>query len=312
MDDRLRRLQQQVLSSPGDPDARARLRAELSRLADLAEHRAWAEADRPAQDVVIAAVDTLLGAAYTHAGTRVFTAGGQTHRVATFVHGATGTALQLIPGGTFVMGSERRDHERPPHEVRVAPILIGRFPLLQAEWDRLPGSDERTFREPDLPIEGVSWQEAQAWLERAGDGLRFPSEAEWEFCCRAGTTSEFFWGDAMEPDHCWFGEQTHLGPRTRPPQAHAEKANAFGLVDMAGNVAEWCADVYVATYRGAPVDGAPRRTRFGRTRVVRGGDSFNAASHCRSAHRGVSRATDRGAGIGLRVTRSVPLFEGSA
>jgi formylglycine-generating enzyme required for sulfatase activity len=182
----------------------------------------------------------------------------------------------------------------------VAPLLVGRFPVLQAEWDRLGGEDDRAWRGPDLPIERVTWTAARAWLERAGGGLRLPSEAEWEYACRAGTQTEYFWGDAMDPAYCWFGGGA--GWSTHAPAEHAGRANAFGLVDTSGNVFEWCEDAY-APYAAEDRDAAPRRR--GSLRVMRGGDAFSKAGFCRSAYRGYAREGDSGL-IGFRVARSLP------
>lgn len=307
MDDRLRRLEQLALATPGDEVPRTRLRGELARLADVNDRLRWNAAGEAAQERVLAVLANLLSDAFTLEGRAVYRAGDATHRTATFRHRASGIAFQLVPGGTLRLGDDAasREDERPGRAVRLGAFLLGRFPLLQREWGRFPGNDERTWRGEELPIEGVSWIDAQAWLKRVGDGLRLPSEAEWEYACRAGTETAYFWGDAMDPSYCWFGG-THSW-ETHPPREHLDKPNAFGLIDMAGNVAEWCQDDYVAGYANASPLGAPRKRRFSLNRVLRGGDGFNSASYCRSGRRSMSRPGDRGAGIGFRVARSLPL-----
>jgi formylglycine-generating enzyme required for sulfatase activity len=312
MDRRLRELQQRYQADPGDAGLARRLTGALGRLADLTERTRWAEAPDRAQDLVLAVVADLLGPEYSLRGAKLHAAGGASHRIGAFLHRGSGVLLHLIPGGAFRMGSERdTELELPVRRVVVPPLLVGRYPVLQHEWDRVGGVDERTWEGSSLPIEGVSWHDAQDWLRRAGGGLRLPSEAEWEYACRAGTATHYFWGDAMRPDHCWFGQEGRW--TSHPPEAHDGAANAFGLVDVSGNLAEWCEDAYVSNYRGAPKDGSPRRRGwsarlFGDLRVVRGGDAFNRASHCRSARRSMTPAGDRGAGIGLRVARSAPLL----
>ncbi|RMG09490.1 MAG: formylglycine-generating enzyme family protein [Planctomycetota bacterium] len=273
--------------------------------------RSWAAAAPASQDVVLSAVDDLLGAGFRLLGAKAYEAGGVRLRVGAYEHVASRLRLHLIPGGYFVMGSERDTaHERPPRSVRVAPFFLGRTPVLQAEWDRIGGEDQRTWRGPTLPIEGVSWNEARAWLRLAGGELRLPSEAEWEYACRAGTDTNYFWGDEPSPEWAWYGDEADW--TTHPPALHAERCNAFGLVDMSGNLAEWCEDTWISGYRGAPADGRPRTRSWGRLRVIRGGDGFNPPSRCRSARRGMARASDRGAGIGLRAARSLPAWpEGS-
>ncbi len=307
MDGGLRRLEQQALADPGDFALRERLRAQLYRFADLSDRERWNQADPQAQDVVLAAVARALGPRFEPVEAASYASGGLGHRVGAVRHRTTGAVLHVLPGGTFLMGSELGLSEAttPRRSVRVPPLLLGRFPLLQREWDRGRGEDERTWRGADLPIEGVSWRDAKAWLAGVGDGLRLPSEAEWEYACRAGSVTEYFWGQEMDPRYCWFGDTRTW--RTHPPREHLGFPNAFGLVDMVGNVAEWCEDGYVLGYKGAPSDGSPRTTRWSDQKVVRGGDGFNPAGHCRSAYRSMSRSTDRGAGIGLRLARSLPL-----
>jgi formylglycine-generating enzyme required for sulfatase activity len=303
VDHRLRALEQQVRALPSDAAPRARLRAELFRLAPLDDREAWSRAPAAAQDLVLAAVGRLLGPDYEPCGAADHERGGERLRVGAFRHVASGLVLQLVPGGSTLLGSLRGlEAERPRHLARLDPFLIGRFPVLQGEWDQVGGEDARTWERADLPIEQVTWFEAQRWLERAGGGLRLPTEAEWEHACRAGTQTEFFWGDEVDPAFCWFGEGT--GWTTHPPAEHAQRANAFGLVDVAGNVFEWVEDAF-APYTDQPRDGGPRR-RGGKLRVIRGGDAFNRATFCRSAYRGWAKPTDRGGGIGLRAARSLP------
>ncbi len=304
MDHRLRALEQRVRALPSDGASRARLRAELFRLAPLDDRAAWNRADPGAQELVIDAIGRLLGPAFEAAGAAEFAAGGERHRVGRFVHRASGTLLHLVPGGACLVGSLRgAQNERPRHQVQVAPFLIGRYPLLQAEWDRVGGDDARSWVGPDLPIEQVSWNDVQAWLRRAGS-LRLPSEAEWEYACRAGTQTEYFWGDEVDPAWCWFGEGGAW--TTHAPCEHDDRPNAFGLVDVSGNVFEWCEDGYAA-YSELPRDESGPRRRAGAARVIRGGDGFNRATNCRSSFRSYARATDRGGGIGFRVAASLPL-----
>lgn len=311
VDDRLRALERQVIAAPDDGPTRALLRAALDRLAPLGELARWDRADPAAQDVVLASVARLLGPAFELLGAASHAAGGERHRVGAFRHVATGLVLQLVPGGELHMGSARGPaSERPMHRVRVPPLLIGRYPVLQAEWDRVAGAlgveDERVWEGPSFPIEGVTWHAARRWLE--GVGLRLPSEAEWEWAARAGTTTDYFWGDRMDDACCWYGAPAELWT-THPPAEHASRGNAFGLVDPSGNVAEWCEDAW-GPYTEGPRDAAPREPAArsaGRLRVLRGGDGFSLAVACRSAARAHAAATDHGGGIGLRAARSLPV-----
>lgn len=308
MDRALRKLEQLTLAAPSDSARLERLRGHLQRLADLHDREAWAEAPPAAQDVVLAAVGRLLGGAYERLPAEVYEAGGVRHRIGAYRHRRSGVVLHLLPGGPFAMGSSygpRSEATTPVHDVTVPPLLIGRFPILQREWDRVGGEDERAWRGPDHPIESVSFSDTWAWLARAGDGLRLPTEAEWEYACRAGTRTEYFWGQEMDPRYCWFGDARAW--KTHAPAEHLGFPNGFGLVDMAGNVGEWCADRYVQGYRQAPTDGSAFERWWARAHVVRGGDGFNRAGHCRSAHRNMAVPATRAAGIGFRVARSAPI-----
>ncbi|MDC3379384.1 formylglycine-generating enzyme family protein, partial [Planctomycetota bacterium] len=302
MDAQLRRLEQRIAASPHDGEARARLRVALCRIADLNDRRAWQGSDEAAQDRVLAAIARLLAPAFEQVQTTTYAAGGQSHRIGAFSHVRSQALLHLVPGDTFTMGQPTgHPLEGPPRQVHVPPLLIGRYPLLQREWDRVGGVDTRQFPGEDRPIEGVSWNAVQAWLKRANGGLRLPSEAEWEYTCRAGTTTAYFWGDAIDPHRCWYGEAPEW--ETHPPELHADQSNAFGLVDVSGNVFEWCQDGY-RPYAEAPADGSAC-TR-GRQRILRGGAAFNGAASCQSARRFSSAPRDSSGGIGFRLARSLP------
>jgi formylglycine-generating enzyme required for sulfatase activity len=202
---------------------------------------------------------------------------GLRHRVGVFRHQATGMLLHLIPGGAYRLGQEPAlDREAAPRSVELAPFLIGRFPVRQEEWDRLGGQDRRPLRDPDLPICGVSCQAAEAWLARAG--LRLPSEDEWEAACRAGSLTPWFFGAEFQSAYAWVHDNSD-----RMPQAvsqHLSRANAFGLVDMAGNVSEWCQERL-----DAPMEGSAWN-EWDPGRVHRGGSFDYPARACRSAFRG--------------------------
>lgn len=293
-----------MLAHPEDPGAAAALRSLLGRVADLGEREAWARADPRAQDQVLECLGALLeGCRWL--GAETYAAGGLAHRIGRFLHEASGVELHLIPGGRAQLGPGRDGRNLEAlREVRLPPLLIGRFPVRQLEWDRRPGDDERSFMGAELPIEGVTWHAARAWLAEVG--LRLPSEAEWEFACRGGTRSDFFWGAAPDPTYAWFGEGAAC--TTHSTRLHLGVPNAFGLVDVAGNVAEWCEDVYGPYGPHMPQDGSPVRARGG-MRVIRGGDSYHSPHHCRSAARNGADARDSGAMIGFRAARSVPLFD---
>lgn len=182
------------------------------------------------------------------------------------------------------MGREQGGpRERPVRSATVGALLVARTPLLQREWDGLGGGrqtgldDRRARKSPELPMCGVSWHSARAWLARAGDGLRLPTEAEWEHLARAGTTTAFFWGDAPDAAFAWTRETA--GGRPHAPEEHVERANAFGLVDVSGNVCEWCEEDLVLAMEGSAWQ------EWDPGKVHRGGSFDRPWSHARSSWR---------------------------
>jgi formylglycine-generating enzyme required for sulfatase activity len=179
--------------------------------------------------------------------------------------------MVLIPGGKFMMGSPKNEkgrssREGPQHEVIVKPFLMGKYPITQAQWSAVMGNNPSSFKGENRPVENVSWHDCVEFCKRLSDktgkAYRLPSESEWEYACRAGMTTPFYFGEtissdlanyngkytyASEPKGIYRGETTEVG--FFPP-------NAFGLYDMHGNVWEWCADLWHDNYDGAPTDGS--------------------------------------------------------
>ena len=221
-----------------------------------------------------------------------------------------GLEMVEIPSGSFVMGSpedeaERSSYEGPQHQVSVERFLMGKYPVTQAQW-RVVANWEKIeldlnpepsrFTGEKLPVEKISWHEAQEFCarlaKRIGKDYRLPSEAEWEYACRAGTTTPFHFGETLTTDLANYdGKYTYgNGPsgeyqeKTTPPGSFP--ANAFGLYDMHGTVWEWCADPWHRNYIAAPNDGSAWTTNAdSRSHVVRGGSWFSDPRHCRSAYR---------------------------
>ncbi|MDY6901608.1 MAG: SUMF1/EgtB/PvdO family nonheme iron enzyme [Cyanobacteriota bacterium] len=226
--------------------------------------------------------------------------------------------MAYIPGGTFLMGLPEdekspfgRDYEKPQHQVTVKPFYMGKFTITQAQWkviaelpkiERKLKLDPAYFKGDNRPVERVSWYDVIEFCSRlseaTGKKYRLPSEAEWEYACRAGTITPFHYGETItgelanydasftyadEPKGEWREQTIPVGQF--PP-------NAFGLYDMHGNVWEWCQDNWHDSYRGAPKDGSSWITQrwniiFGTpfSRVVRSGSWFSLADWCRSTQR---------------------------
>ncbi|MEH2264403.1 bifunctional serine/threonine-protein kinase/formylglycine-generating enzyme family protein [Nostoc sp.] len=228
-----------------------------------------------------------------------------------------------IPGGTYMMGSpecEGDADERPRHKVTVESFFMGKFPVTQAQWRvvaALPKIKQALnphpskFKGLDRPVENVSWYEAVEFClrlsEKTGRDYRLPSEAEWEYACRAGTTTSFHFGETItselvsctiEPKSKFRKETTNVGS--------FEVANAFGLYDMHGLVWEWCADSWHNNYSDAPSDGTAWEVGGDiNRRVLRGGSwSFNAEL-CRSASRSWNESDGGLRVCGFRVVFSV-------
>jgi formylglycine-generating enzyme required for sulfatase activity len=214
--------------------------------------------------------------------------------------------MAIIPAGDFMMGSESGSSNKlPVHKVAVRPFYIGRTEVTQAQWQTVLGSLPNVgFKGSERPVERVSWEDVQEFCQRLSEqtGLEFrlPTEAEWEYAARAGTTTEYSFGDdeKMLGDYAWFyknsGSSTHHVGQKLP--------NQFGLYDMHGNVLEWCEDNWHENYEGAPSDGSAWLSGGDSTRRVLRGGSWGGDSYgCRSALRDRDRPDFRRNYIGLRL-----------
>lgn len=225
--------------------------------------------------------------------------------------------MVLIPAASFLMGSapdetDAQSDERPQHRVCLTtPFYLGKYELTQAQYRKVTGTNPSCFPGDDHPVEQVSWNEANAFLKKAGHGLRLPSEAEWECACRAGTATAFSSGHNLKDLSAagWWGHNAEDGYGNAPDGTSAEgkkSPNAFGLYDMHGNVYEWCSDNYQPSYYAtSPVMNPPGGTD-GDEKVIRGGSWEGAARHCRSANRNGFHPDSRGYLLGFRVAISVP------
>ncbi|MCZ8188568.1 MAG: SUMF1/EgtB/PvdO family nonheme iron enzyme, partial [Microcystis sp. LE19-338.1B] len=211
-------------------------------------------------------------------------------------------AMVELPGGEFMMGSpdsdpDALDSEKPQHQVQVNSFAIGKYPVTQAQYEAVMGTNPSWFKNnPQNPVENVSWNDAQAFCQKlsqiTGKTYRLPTEAEWEYACRAGTTTRFYFGDDANQlgDYAWYNGNS--GGKTHP--VGQKKPNAWGLYDMSGNVWEWCEDNWHDSYENAPKDGSAWLTNDNDYRIPRGGSWYNYPDFCRSAYRNYSLRRDSG------------------
>jgi formylglycine-generating enzyme required for sulfatase activity len=224
--------------------------------------------------------------------------------------------MMLIPGGTFIMGSPPEElghqkYESPQHEVTVPPFFMGKYPVTQQQWRfvaKLPQvnreleQDPSHFKGDNRPVERVSWYDAVEFCDRlsqyTGRTYRLPSEAEWEYACRAGTKTPFHFGETITTDLANYDGESTYGDGVEGVYREETTvvgsfgvANNFGLYDMHGNVYEWCLDDWHENYIDAPADGSAwfssddkLSDKTGRV-VLRGGSWSNFARYCRSAGR---------------------------
>jgi len=230
-------------------------------------------------------------------------------------HRQTGIVFVRLPGGTFEMGASkeeaeniirefrvRRDlleREQPRHAVTLSPFLISKYEVTRAEWQKVMGEkSSNRITGDDFPVTGVSWEDCQSFCQKAG--LALPTEAQWEYACRTGTTTLYHSGDTEEDlaRVAWYsgngGDSTHPVGEKKP--------NDFGLHDMHGNIAEWCEDVFDEKFFSTP--GAQKKnpvcTSGSEDRVVRGGCWASPDLECRSAWRDRSDPSDRHSIVGFR------------
>jgi formylglycine-generating enzyme required for sulfatase activity len=217
-----------------------------------------------------------------------------------------GMQLVPIPAGEFLMGSLEDcplcdTEEEFQHPVRITrPFMMGMHQLTQEQYECVTRENPSHFKGDELPVEHLSWKEARRFCEmlsslpserQAGRRYRLPTEAEWEYACRAGTTTPFNTGNSLEPDQARFSFTNRSSPKQTAPVG-TYPPNAWGLFDMHGNVSEWTSDWFSADYfRESPVDD-PQGPATGTHHTLRGGSASVEAQECRSAIRGEAGAVD--------------------
>ncbi len=223
-------------------------------------------------------------------------------------HFPFGIILVKVAGGAFKMGSNEYESEQPIHDVTVRDIYIGKYPITQKQWQAVMGNNPSKFKGENLPVEYVSWDDAQSFLkklsDKTGQKYRLPTEAEWEFAARGGKKSKkgySYSGSNDVNEVAWYRENSES--KTHP--VGSKLPNELGIYDMSGNVWEWCEDVWHENYKGAPnnsmawTKGVDKNT----IRVVRGGCWGSSDNYCRVSSRSGSDAFNHFNDVGFRCVR---------
>jgi formylglycine-generating enzyme required for sulfatase activity len=221
-----------------------------------------------------------------------------------------GAKLEMIriPAGEFKMGSPGKTEIAEQHRVRISkPFYLGKYPVTQWQWFVVMDDNPSKFSmDKKRPVENVTWEDCQVYLRklnattrRQNDTFALPTEAQWEYACRAGSTTEFCFGDEASAlrEYAWYAANSD--GKTHP--VGEKKPNAWGLYDMHGNVNEWCQDWFDDRYYGKSPTDDPTGPETGSFRVVRGGGLTSSASSCGSAVRRCVEPAERGPSVGLRV-----------
>ena len=220
-----------------------------------------------------------------------------------------GMKLKLIPAGTFLMGSPDSEKDRDKNEVQhkvtlTKPFYLGVYEVTQEQYEKVMGSNPSSNVGPKMPVES-SWYDAKAFCKKLSEiekqEYRLPTEAEWEYACRAGTQTAFYWGDLFDEKFAWY--EWNSGGKSK--EVGTSHPNDWCLYDMSGNVSEWCEDWMADYLTGEQVD--PKGAVSGEFRVIRGGSFYNGSwyndpqQRCRSAFRDCWGPQDRSDYIGFRV-----------
>ena len=239
--------------------------------------------------------------------------------------------MVMIPSGSFIMGSPETeegsiDDERPQHQVTIKAFCLGKYQVTQAQWKAVAAfpqvnrelkPDPSRFKGDNRPVESVSWEDAVEFCDRLSSHTkrqyRLPSEAEWEYACRAGTTTPFHFGKTITTDLVNYNGNYTYGQGSKGVYRKETTevgsfgvANNFGLYDMHGNVWEWCQDDWHSNYKGAPIDESAwlNNEEDDNDKLLRGGSWDYNPGYCRSAFRFSSNLNYYFDGLGFRVVCS--------
>ncbi|AKB26593.1 serine/threonine kinase [Methanosarcina sp. MTP4] len=220
-----------------------------------------------------------------------------------------GMKFVKIPVGDFMMGSKEYNDEQPVRKVTIkTSFLLSKYPVTQKQWKAVMGNNPSHFRCDNNPVEMVSWEDAQEFIKKlnqmeGANEYRLPSEAEWEYACRAGTATKYYFGDDESKlgDYAWYSGNS--GGKTHP--VGEKNGNPWGIHDMHGNVWEWVQDKYHGNYEGAPSDESAWEGGSSSNRFKRGGSWFSVAGYCRSAYRSYLAPGSRLDYLGFRLLRKL-------
>jgi len=223
--------------------------------------------------------------------------------------------MVAIPGGIFLMGSQSRlradTDERPVHTVRIKPFRLGKYEVTYDQYDLFARMTKRQLPQDggygrgNFPVGNVSWEDATAFVEWlkgiTGLNFRLPSEAEWEYVARAGTKSDYPWGDTFNRDYANGPDTGGRDEWVGPAPVGQFPANPFGVHDMIGNVWEWVQDCYRGDYVGSPADGSADDREDCRNRIFRGGSFYSFTQYMRTSYRAADGSTKGNITQGFRV-----------
>ncbi|MDF1666141.1 MAG: formylglycine-generating enzyme family protein [Planctomycetota bacterium] len=300
----------------------------------LQDLRLWTQAPEHFQDAIITRLALFLEDEFDLLPPKNFRCQENSYRLGRFRLRSLDMNFHLIPGGSFLMGSATgAANEGPLHEVKIRPFLIAECAVTQRQWDLGPTiapiaeekpsnpvariarkvterfnsallsdeplTDNRLFDGVDIPAHGLSNALIRSWLAQHSQRLRLPSEAEWEFACKAGTDTDYYWGSAPIDKYCWSASNSQAHPHKvyNAPDA----CNAFGLQNILGNVLECVADDYLTDYQQTPVNGDPAVDSSSEWSVARGGSWFDSPEMCRSYTRRRIQKSRRAYFLGLRL-----------
>jgi hypothetical protein len=210
----------------------------------------------------------------------------------------------LIPSGSFSMGGSE-ESEKPVHTVHVNSFRMSKYEITQSQWKSVMGSNPSRFKGSNNPVEKVSWDDIQGFIRKlnsqTGQRFRLPSEAEWEYAARAGTSSKWSWGNSESSAGSYAWYRSNSGNKSHP--VGQKQPNGYGLYDMHGNVWEWVQDCWNGSYSGAPTNGSAWLSGTCSKRVLRGGSWFSPPDNMRSANRDRRATDDRYDNVGFRLVQ---------